>query len=156
MSQAALERIRALLESQRFAALCTSEQGWPYVSLVAIAQEESLRRVYFATPQNTQKTANLEADSRVTLLADDRSNRAEDCQAGTAVTILGRAELLSGQAKAEAIALYLKKHPHLKSFVESPDTVMVCVHVERYRLVEQFQKTTDVQIIVHAEEKQGV
>jgi len=144
MSEAAAARIRALLEGQRFAALCTSEQGWPYVSLVAIAAEPTLRNVYFATPQNTQKTANLYADSRVALLVDDRSNRAEDCQIGMAVTMLGKAEPLAGDAKTAAAAFYVQKHPHLKSFVESSDTVLVCVHVERCRLVEQFQKTTDV------------
>lgn len=144
MSEAAASRIRELLDGQRFAALCTSQQGWPYVSLVAIVAESSLRQVYFATPQNTQKTANLYADSRVALLVDDRSNRAEDCQIGAALTLLGKAEPLTGHARADAAAVYLQKHPHLKSFVESPDTVMVCVHVERCRLVEQFQKTTDI------------
>ncbi len=144
MSELDLERVRTLLNGQRFAALCTSEKGWPYVSLVALAADASLRKVYFATPQKTQKTANLQADSRVALLVDDRSNRAEDCQAGMAVTILGRAALLSGAARDDAVTLYLTKHPHLKSFAQSPDTVMVCVHVERCRLVEQFQKTTDL------------
>ena len=144
MSDAADWRIRALLDEQRFAALCTSERGWPYVSLVAIAAEGSLRRLYFATPKNTQKTANLYADSRVALLVDDRSNRAEDCQIGTAVTILGKAEPLAGDTRTVAAAFFLQKHPHLTSFVESSDTVLVCVHVERCRLVEQFQKTTDI------------
>ena len=78
------------------------------------------------------------------MLVDDRSNRAEDCQAGTAVTLLGRAEPLAGQAKTAAATLYLKKHPHLKSFLESPDTVLVSIRVERCRLVEQFQTTTDI------------
>lgn len=142
---AAFERIRSLLDAQRFAVLCTSTQGFPYASLVAIAAETDLRRIYFATPEKTQKTANLHADNRVALLADDRSNRAEDCQGGTAVTVLGRAEPLSDEAKRKALALYLHKHPHLKAFAESPDTVLVCVHVERYRLVEKFQMTTDIQ-----------
>lgn len=141
----ALERVGSLLTTQRFGVLCTNAQGWPYSSLVAIAADAGMRLLYFATPQNTQKTANLHADSRVALLVDDRSNRAEDCQGGTALTILGRAEILSGDAKARSLPVYLTKHPNLKSFVESADTVMVCVHVERYRLVEQFQKTTDVQ-----------
>jgi uncharacterized protein YhbP (UPF0306 family) len=145
MSNPALDRIGALLATQRFAALCTSEVGWPYASLVAVAADAPLRCIYFATPENTQKTANLNADSRVALLVDDRSNRAEDCQGAMAITILGRAEILSGNAQARCLPLYLGKHPNLKSFVEAADTVMVCVHVERYRLVEQFQKTTDVQ-----------
>ena len=102
MSNAVMDRIGALLATQRFAALCTSVEGWPYASLVAVAADASLRCIYFATPENTQKTANLHADSRVALLVDDRSNRAEDCQGGMAVTILGRAEILSGPAHAQS------------------------------------------------------
>lgn len=145
MSREALKRIETLLSTQRFAVLCTSTQGFPYASLVAVAAGADLRKIFFATPEKTQKTANLYADGRVALLVDDRSNRAEDCQGGTAVTILGRAEPLSGEAKREALLPYLQKHPNLKAFVETADTVLICVHVERYRLVEKFQTTTDVQ-----------
>jgi nitroimidazol reductase NimA-like FMN-containing flavoprotein (pyridoxamine 5'-phosphate oxidase superfamily) len=145
MNRPALERIGKLLSTQRFAVLCTSTQGFPYASLVAVAEEADLRCLYFATPEKTQKTANLYADGRVALLVDDRSNRAEDCQGGIAVTILGRAELLLETAKDKVLPVYLQKHPNLKAFVEASDTVLVCVHVERYRLVEQFQTTTDIE-----------
>ena len=144
MNEAALERVGALLEQQRFGVLCTQTEGWPYASLVALAASADLRHVVFATPENTQKTANLHADGRAALLVDNRSNRAEDCQAGMAVTILGRAELLSGDSKAQSRSLYLEKHPDLKAFADAADTVMVCVHVERYRLVERFQSITDI------------
>lgn len=146
MADDALGQVRALLSAQRFAVLCTSTQGWPYASLVAVAAEEDLRRIYFATPENTQKTANLHADDRVALLIDDRSNRAEDCHSGTAVTLLGRAEVLLPEGRGGAQALYVKRHPHLASFLDAPDTVLVCVYVERYRLVEHFQTTTDIPV----------
>jgi len=145
VSDAALERIRILLTEQRFAVLCTSTEGWPYAGLVAFAAENNLRCIYFATPENTQKTANLRADGRVALLVDDRSNRPEDCQTGAAVTLLGRAAVFSTTALPDAVSLLRNKHPQLNSFLDAADTVIVRVQVERCRLVEHFQTTTDIQ-----------
>lgn len=144
MNESALAQVAALLEHQRFGVLCTSSGGWPYASLVALAASADLRHVVFATPEKTQKTANLQADGRVALLVDDRSNRAEDCQRGTAVTILGRAEISHGDSTAQSRSLYLEKHPDLAAFADAADTTFVCVHVERYRLVEHFQTVTDI------------
>ena len=62
MTQAALEHIKTLLAAQRFAVLCTSSAGRPYASLVAIVADHHLHQIYFATPKNTQKSANLLAD----------------------------------------------------------------------------------------------
>ena len=144
MDPAALTRIGKLLDAQRFAVLCTSTQGWPYAGLVAFYAHPDRHHIYFATPRNTQKTANLLSDNRVALLVDNRSNSADDCDQAIAVTILGRAEILPDSSRAQAVSDYLKEHPNLTDFVESPQTAMVCVHVEHYRLVEQFQATTDI------------
>ncbi len=144
MDKTAFERIATLLEAQRFGVLCTSTDGWPYAGLVAFYAEPDLKNIYFATPRNTQKTANLSADGRVALLVDDRSNSPQDCQQGMAVTVLGRAAIVSGDPGESYAHAYLKKHPNLKAFIESPETVMVRIGVEQCRLVEQFQATTDV------------
>ena len=144
MTTAAMERIGVLLNEQRFAVLCTSTDGWPYAGLVAFAVEKELKRIYFATPENTQKTANLRADGRVALLVDNRTNRPEDCRHGMAVTILGHAEIFDPGSRPEAGGCLLTKHPDLAVFLDALDTVLVCIHVERYRLVEQFQHTIDV------------
>lgn len=145
MSREVVKDIAALLKAQKFAVLCTSTQGWPYAGLVAVAAEDDLKCIYFATPENTQKTANLRADGRVALLVDNRSNRPEDCQSGAAVTILGRAEIFPPETQPRAMSLFLNKHPNLKTFLDAADTVLVCVHVERCRLVENFQSTTDIE-----------
>jgi heme iron utilization protein len=144
MSDAALQRIAALLAEQKFAVLCTSADGWPYAGLVAFAAEDDAKRIYFATPENTQKTANLRADGRVALLVDNRSNRAQDCQEAMAATILGQAELLSAQTPSEAKTLLVRKHPDLNPFFDTENTVIVCIHVQRCRLVDHFQTTTDI------------
>ena len=145
MNVEAAERVKTLLKGQKFAVLCTSSQGWPYAGLVAVAAEDDLKQIYFATPENTRKTANLRADDRVALLVDNRSNRPEDCQTGAAVTFLGRAEMLAPRTRPQAVSLFLDKHPNLKHFVDASDTVLVSVHVERCRLVENFQSTTDIE-----------
>ena len=43
MSEAALGRVSVLVDAQRFGVLCTSTQGFPYASLVAIAAESDMR-----------------------------------------------------------------------------------------------------------------
>ncbi len=144
MDKTAFERIAALLEAQRFAVLCTSTDGWPYAGLVAFYAEPDLKTICFATPRNTRKTANLCADGRVALLVDDRSNSEQDCQQGMAVTVLGRAEILPDDRRQRYTPAYLEKHPNLKPFLESSETVMVRIAVQQYRLVEQFQSTTDL------------
>lgn len=140
----ALETIGRLMASQPFAALCTSADGWPYCSLVAFAAHPDLHTVYFATPQQTHKTAHLTADKRVALLIDNRSNRPTDCYTAVAVSVLGIAHILTGDRLPAARDIYLKKHPHLKDFLLASDTLLVAVSVCRYRLVEQFQRTTDI------------
>lgn len=140
----ALDMIGRLMASQPFAALCTSADGWPYCSLVAFASHPDLKTIYFATPQQTHKSSHLTADKRVALLIDNRSNQPTDCFGAVAVTILGIAHILTGDYLPAAREIYLKKHPHLKDFLLAADTLLVGVSVCRYRLVEQFQQTTDV------------
>lgn len=144
MSQAAPDTLRRLLDQQSFAVLCTSAEGWPYCSLVAFAAEPTLKTLYFATPRQTQKTANLAADARVALLIDNRSNQQDDYFSALALTVIGQARFLSQAELPTAKTLYARKHPRLSAFIEQADTAMVAVSVTRYRLVEQFQKVTDI------------
>ena len=49
------DRIRALLDEQPFAVLCTQGEGQPYGSVIAYAASEDLLAVSFATPVATRK-----------------------------------------------------------------------------------------------------
>ena len=73
------EQIREILlelfSSQKLAVLGTHQSGQPYGSLVAFAATADLKNLVFATTRATRKFANLQADSRVSMVLDNRSNR---------------------------------------------------------------------------------
>lgn len=137
------EATASLLTEQRLAVLSTSLQGHPYTTLVAFAPSPDLRLIFFATPRSTRKFANLHTDTRVSLLVDNRSNRADDFRTAMAVTALGRAVELDGEELPVARGLYLARHPYLRGFVEAPTCALFAVEVRRYSLVRRFQDVSE-------------
>jgi nitroimidazol reductase NimA-like FMN-containing flavoprotein (pyridoxamine 5'-phosphate oxidase superfamily) len=137
------EQIREILlelfSSQKLAVLGTHQSGQPYGSLVAFAATADLKNLVFATTRATRKFANLQADSRVSMVLDNRSNRVVDFRKAVATTALGRAKEVRGKERKKLARLYLAKHPHLREFVASPTCALVKIRVEVYYLVWRFQ-----------------
>jgi nitroimidazol reductase NimA-like FMN-containing flavoprotein (pyridoxamine 5'-phosphate oxidase superfamily) len=137
------EQIREILlelfSSQKLAVLGTHQSGQPYGSLVAFAATADLKNLVFATTRATRKFANLQADSRVSMVLDNRSNRVVDFRKAVTATALGRAGEVRGEERKKLARLYLAKHPHLREFVASPTCALVKIRVEVYYLVWRFQ-----------------
>jgi nitroimidazol reductase NimA-like FMN-containing flavoprotein (pyridoxamine 5'-phosphate oxidase superfamily) len=133
------EILRELFASQKLAVLGTHQGGQPYGSLVAFAVSPDLKNLFFATTRATRKFANLQADSRVSMVLDNRSNRVIDFRKAVAATALGRAKEVRGEERKRLAKIYLAKHPHLKDFVASPTCALVRIRVEVYYLVWRFQ-----------------
>jgi nitroimidazol reductase NimA-like FMN-containing flavoprotein (pyridoxamine 5'-phosphate oxidase superfamily) len=131
---------------QPLAVLATSAGSAPYASLVAVAVTPDLHRLYFATPRATRKAANLAGNPKVSLLLDNRSNLLTDFTRAAAATIIGRAEEVHGSARATGLELFLKRHPHLADFTESPGTALFMVTVTRISLVTRFQQVIDYDV----------
>jgi hypothetical protein len=129
-----------LIADQPLAVLSTHQAGQPYASLVAIAGTSNLADIYFLTARDTSKFMNILEDSRVAMLVDNRTNQAADFQAAAALTAIGRAGELEGEAKDMALALFLARHPTLAEFARAPATVLVRIAVSRYILVTTFQE----------------
>ena len=140
------ENLKGLFASQRLAVLATQSEGQPYTSLVAFTASEDLKRLFFATTRTTRKYANLNADSRVAMLIDNRSNQATDFRWAKAVTATGTAEELAGHEREEASKRYLVKHPHLEEFVSSPNCALLRISVDRYCVASSFQKVIEVHV----------
>ncbi|HPI92515.1 MAG TPA: pyridoxamine 5'-phosphate oxidase family protein [Deltaproteobacteria bacterium] len=136
--QVSLE-LKALFASQGLAVLSTHEHGQPYCSLVAFSSSEDLKQLVFATTRSTRKFSNIDEDSRVSMLIDNRSNRVSDFHEAMAVTVTGRAEESLGPEKDGLLKLYLAKHPHLEDFVMSPSCALMRLDVLRYYVVSRFQ-----------------
>jgi putative heme iron utilization protein len=138
--------LRALLESQRFAALATDDHGQPFVSLMAFAATEDLRHLVVLTERTTRKYANLQANPRVALLIDDRENRGSDTEHSVAVTAIGQAQDLDPDVGAPLLELFLTRHPYLAGFAASPTCAIVGVKVSAYQLVSRFQQVVERRI----------
>ncbi len=140
------EILHELFTSQNLAVLGTHQRGQPYGSLVAFAATPDLRNLFFATTRATRKFANLEADSRVSMVFDNRSNRVADFRKAVAATALGRAKEIKGRDRKKIERLYLAKHPHLREFVASPTCALVRIRVEVYFVVWRFQNVFELRI----------
>jgi len=141
-----VRQLKELFDSQYLGVLATSEHGQPYTSLVAFAATEDLKSIYFATGRSTRKFANLQSDPRVSMLIDNRSNRASDIAHAMAATVTGLAAELSGNDQAAARAHYLAKLPHMEEFVEAPSIALVQLSVARYYVVDRFQHVRELEI----------
>lgn len=132
--------VRELLRTERLGVLSTQGGGQPYASLVAFAVTEDFRHLLFATSRSTRKYRNLEADSRVALLVDDRSRGLGDLGAAAAATATGRAEEVPGPEREACRRAYLARHPHLAEFVADPGCALLRLRVEGWVLVRRFQE----------------
>jgi nitroimidazol reductase NimA-like FMN-containing flavoprotein (pyridoxamine 5'-phosphate oxidase superfamily) len=135
-------RLRELFASQQLAVLATDAGGRPYTSLIAFAATEDLTRLIFATTRATRKFTNIQENPHVSLMIDSRSNQVSDFRNAVAVTAMGTAAEVSGESRARLVERYLKRHPHLKSFVDAPSCALLQVAVAQYYLVSRFQNVT--------------
>ena len=138
--------LESLLRTQNLGVLSTHQKGWPYASLVAFAATEDSKYLVFATTRSTRKYANIESDSRVAMLIDNRSNQTDDFHSAMAVTATGKAEEVDPHEKEIYLKIYLEKYPHLKDFVNAPSCALLKIKIDTYYLVNRFQKVFELHI----------
>jgi nitroimidazol reductase NimA-like FMN-containing flavoprotein (pyridoxamine 5'-phosphate oxidase superfamily) len=138
------ETTKAILKDQLLAVLSTRDREQPYASLVCFAATDDLRCLVFATPRGTRKYANIEADSRVAMLVDNRANEPADTDNATAVTVLGTAREVEGDEREDLLSRYLERHPQLKAFASSPATALFKVEAGTYIVANRFQHVQEM------------
>jgi nitroimidazol reductase NimA-like FMN-containing flavoprotein (pyridoxamine 5'-phosphate oxidase superfamily) len=138
------QMLHELFAAQKSAVLATTENGQPYLSLMAFAATSDLQYLLVATYRATWKYRNIEADPRVALLVDNRTNQPTDTEQAMAVTALGAAKEVGAAEKDRFLQIYLAKHPHLEKFVTSPECALIEVEVERYFVVSNFQEIREL------------
>jgi nitroimidazol reductase NimA-like FMN-containing flavoprotein (pyridoxamine 5'-phosphate oxidase superfamily) len=135
------EQIRALLEGQPFAVLCTQGGGQPYGSLIAYAASDDLRAIAFATPVATRKYRLLCECQQVALVIDSRSQFPGAMMQVEAITATGRAtQLAAGSEYDHWAGLLTTRHPQLKPFVAAPSSALFRIDIVRYLYVTRFQE----------------
>jgi nitroimidazol reductase NimA-like FMN-containing flavoprotein (pyridoxamine 5'-phosphate oxidase superfamily) len=146
-----LDVLRALFARQRLGVLATHGPGHPYASLVAVLASDDLRHLYFTTTRATRKFQFLTIDPHVAMLVDSRSDEDLDFHGAVAVTAVGTARELEGDERADKLAAFLRRHPHLHDFAGAPPSALVDLAVDTYYLVSRFQNVTEL----HMEKARG-
>jgi len=142
----AVNQVKDLFESQTLAVLSTQKNDQPYASLVAFVASPDLAHIIFLTPNTTRKYENLRDNPKVAILVNNSMNQAADIYTAVSVTATGIAATVDGYEKEQFLEIYLEKHPHLKPFSSAPTTSLVCVCVDRYFMVNQFQNVIEIQV----------
>lgn len=136
--------IKDLFAFQKLAVIATQREGQSFTNLVAFAATDDLKHLVFATTRATRKYANLMADSRMSMMIDNRQNQASDFRDATAVAAIGKVEEVTGTEKADLMKLYLSRHSHLKAFATAPTCALMKLRVERYDIVRRFQNVMEL------------
>ncbi len=131
------EKARLLLEGQIFAVLCTQGQDGPYASLMAYVYEKENDKVFMVTKTTSEKVRNIQNCPRVALLVDDRI-RSGSGKAVSALTVEGT--VVSWLPDSVYFALLETRFPALKTLLDDPETVVLCIELDRFLLLEGPEK----------------
>lgn len=139
MSSKAAATVMRLLHEARFASLATLEPGGaPYVSLVAVAPDESGAPVLLLSDL-ARHTRNLKHDARVSLLLADSAEG--DPMNAPRASLIGRAE---GVSDPDARARFLERHGEAAAYADFTDFGFYRLVSEEAHLVEGFGRIATV------------
>ncbi len=145
-----LQRLRNLIHKtcslQYFGVLATAHDNRPYTTLVAFALSDDLSRMIFVTPRATRKFNYLMENNKISFMVDNRTNQSTDIIESVGITLSGTAREPQKEEHDSMLNLYLKKHPDMKKFAESPNSALICMDVERYDVVQRFQNVLVLEI----------
>jgi putative heme iron utilization protein len=123
------EEVRALLQKERNAVLCTISkkiEGWPFGSISPYTATDRGEPIILIS-EIAEHTRNLRADARVSLIVQD-SNAIKDPQAGARATLIGYA----------ASRRYLELFPNSASFFAAHDFTLFQIRVSKVRFIGGF------------------
>jgi len=131
-----LEKMKALVRGKHICVLAkVSQDVTPHCSLMAYVAGEECREIYMATHSSTMKYQNFLHNPAVSLLIDSREVTPR--QQAQALTVSGVFQPIDDKNKKERVkARLLRQHPHLKDFIKNPDTVLICIKVQSFLLLD--------------------
>jgi general stress protein 26 len=117
----AVESVVALLDAERLMALAVNRpDGWPQVTTVGYVNEGL--NLYFVTARDSQKLANIKADSRVSVAIRSEARRGD----AVGVTMAARAEEVTDGALVERLnRQVIERYPDIRVFGPGGDSVAV-------------------------------
>lgn len=141
------KEIKKLIFEQKIAILSTCNEGFPYANIIAFSCSDNLKEIIFVTPRATTKFSNLLSNPQAAILIDNRSNIDIDFYNTIAVTAIGKTDFIhTADDKEKYSSDYTLKYPNLKDFINSPDSAIVRLRVQRYIMVSNFQNVSVIEI----------
>ena len=134
-----------LLNSQRFAVIATKGIKEPYANLVSFVSTDDMENIIFATSNKTKKYENIKRNSCISVLIDNRDNTESDIKKVIVITGIGNADEIK-EKKDFYKDLYLKKHPYLLDFVNSEDSVLINIKIDKYIVVNKFENVEIIEL----------
>jgi heme iron utilization protein len=124
---------RRLMRALDRATLATSQDGWPYASLVLAAVDHDASPLLLLS-ELAEHSKNLKRDSRASLLFDGTAGR-DDPLTGPRVTVLGEAKPVDG---ARLLARFTARHPSAAGYASFADFHLYRLDIARAHLVAGF------------------
>ncbi len=124
---------RRLVRALDRATLATSQDGWPYASLVLAAVDQDATPLLLLSDL-AEHSKNLKRDSRASLLFDGTAGR-DDPLTGPRVTVLGEAKPV---ADPRLMARFTARHPSAATYAGFADFRLYRLEVARAHLVAGF------------------
>jgi general stress protein 26 len=136
MDKLLFEKLEKLFKEQRFAVIATQDKNEPYTNLVSFLINDDYKKIYFPTSKKSKKFQNLLKNSKISILIDNRGNLPIDIKKTIVTTATG----ITKETKEKiVINKFLKKHPYLKDFLNSPNCAMIEISIEKYIVVDNFE-----------------
>ncbi len=133
-----LEKMKDIVKGNDLCVLATVSEGKPHCSLMSYISDEKGQEVYLISHKQTKKYANLMENPTVSLLIDTR----EEEKGGKriyikALTVSGEFQTIKDPTKRDFIrSKFLKRHPHLKDFLNDPGAEIFSVRVKSFQLLD--------------------
>ena len=140
------EIIKFLLFQQKTGVLATIDNDKPYTSVVGFAATPDIKELYFGTPEATLKYQNILENPNVAMLIDNRQNLGSDFSNAAALTVMGKVKKSDAEEIVKGRNLLVKRHPELKTFLNSPTCRIVKIEVSKHSLVIRFQEVSELEI----------
>lgn len=133
-----LERMKALVKEKDICVLATVSSDTPHCSLMAYVTDEECREIYMVTHRQSRKYENLMKNPSVSLLIDTREEHLGPRRPeAKALTVSGTFEKMDDEDKKSHIrSKLLDRHPHVKEFMDHPDSEILCIRVTSFLLLD--------------------
>lgn len=138
------DRIAAYLRAHHTMTLATAAGGpdgvpEAHAASVFYAVDSRLRLVFVSKP-SSRHGAHIVAGSRVAATVTEESQEWQEIQG---VQLWGRAEMLSGAARARGMAVYLRRFPFVRDLLAQPRLAVLATELAVFRVTAERFALTD-------------